>query len=404
MNYRNRRNKLYDSLGNVGKLLLFSGFEINRSADDNYPFSVNRNFFYLTGIDQHDSYLVVDLASRKETLYILDNDEKLSRWIGYFYTHEEAKNISQIEDIQSSNDLTFLKECFKDSNLFLDLEKVKEKGGINYGEYFKNLALEENKNIKFIDVYPSIITLRSYKDEDEITEIKHAISVTNFALQAVMKKLKGFKNEQEAHALFEERIFAYAHATPAFTTICGSGKNGTTLHYHMNNEVIEKDSLILMDLGARTSFYNADITRTYPTSGKFTPLERTIYQIVLDCNKEIINRARPGVSLQVLQEFTVDFLAKRCLEKGLIDNYEEIHDVYFHRISHHLGLDVHDPMPRDSILEVGNVISDEPGLYFSKFGIGVRIEDDLLITENGCVNLSQEIIKEIDDIEKFMNE
>ncbi len=404
MNYKLRRNKLYDALGNKGTLLLFSGFEINRSADDNYPFSVNRNFYYLTGIDQHDSYLVVDLKSRHETLYILDNDEKLSRWIGYFYTHEEARNISQIDNIKSSNNLDFLKECFKTDNLFLDEEKIKEKGGINYGEYFKGIALKENKNIKFNDVYPAIIDLRSKKDKDEIEEIKHAISVTNFALNAVMKKLKSFKNEQEAQALFEERIFASSHATPAFATICGSGKNGTTLHYHMNNEEIEKDSLILMDLGARTNFYNADITRTYPTSGKFTPLERTIYQIVLDCNKEIINRAKPGVSLQALQEFTVDFLAKSCLEKGLIDNYEEIHDVYFHRISHHLGLDVHDPMPRDSILEEGNVISDEPGLYFSKFGIGVRIEDDLLITADGCINLSQEIIKEIDDIEKYMND
>ncbi len=404
MNYKIRRNKLYDLLGNEGILFLCSGFEIKRSADDNYPFSVNRNFYYLTGIDQHDSYLVVDLKTRNEILYVLDNDEKLARWIGYYYTHEEAKKISQIEKIASSNNKDFYKEVFNNKKVFLDLEENELLGGLNYGKFFQKIALELNANIIIKDVYNDIIKLRAKKDDEEIKEIKNAIEITNLALQSVMKNMKLFKNEREVQAHFEERIFSLAHATPAFQTICGNAKNGTTLHYHENNASLEKDSLILLDLGARINYYNADITRTYPISGKFTPMQKKIYQIVLDCNKYIRQIAKPSMSMKKLHEESVEFLANACLKEKLINNYDEIKDVYFHRISHHLGLDVHDPMGRDTILEVGNVISNEPGLYFSSLGIGIRIEDDLLITENGCVCLSDNIIKEIADIEKFMSE
>lgn len=404
MQYKKRRTKLYEQLGRIGKLILFSGFEINRSADDNYPFSVNRNFYYLTGINQHDSYLVVDLRTRRETLYILDNDPKLARWIGNFLTQEEAKKISQVENIASCNRKNFLNHAFDTKLLFLDLEASKTKATFSYGTYFMQMAKELNPSIAYKDVYDEIIKLRAKKDKDEIKATSKAIECTKLALEEVMKKLPSLKEEQEAQALFEERIYALNHATPAFITICGSGVNSTVLHYHENNSPLKEDSVVLMDLGARIDFYNADITRTYPTSGKFSPMARKIYQIVLDCNKKIIELAKPGIALIELQKFTIDFLAKECLKAKLIKNYDEIHDVYFHGVSHHLGLDVHDPMSRKGILQVGNIISDEPGLYFEKLKIGVRIEDDLLITKTGCECLSKDIIKEIDDIEAFMSQ
>lgn len=404
MSYKERRKKLYRELGNEGMLFLCSGFEINRSADDNYPFSVNRNFYYLTGIDQHDSYLVVDLKTGHETLYALDTDELLSRWIGRYYSHEELEKKSGIEDIKSSNDLTFFEDVFKNSKVFLDIENIKEIGGLNYGDYFKKIAFEINSEVIIENAYSHIIKLRAVKDDEEIKAIEKAIDLTNEALKSVMKNMKKFNNEREAQAHFEERIFSLGHGTPAFQTICGSGVNGTILHYHSNNDYIKSNSLVLMDLGARINYYNADITRTYPANGTFTPLQKKIYQIVLDCNKMIAKVAKPGISMQELHEHSVDFLAKACLKENLIKTYDEIKEVYFHRVSHHLGLDVHDPMGRNTILEKGNVISNEPGLYFSKLGIGIRIEDDLLISENGCRCLSENIIKEIDDIEKYMKD
>lgn len=403
MNYALRRQKLYDLLPSRGMLFLCSGFEIHCSADEAYPFVTNRNFYYLTGIDQQDSFLLVDLSTRKEILYILDNDYKLARWIGYYLTHEEAKNISGVNIIKSSSckDEVY-HSVFKNDVVYLDLEKSPYEGGLNYGTHFLNIARTINESIVVENVYDRIISLRAKKDEDEIREIKEAINITRLALEAVMKKLPSLKNEKEAQALFEERIKSIGHSTPAFITIAGSDKNAATLHYHANDCDFKKDSIILMDLGARKNLYNADITRVYPVNGKFNKLQKTIYNIVLNANKEVEKAARAGVSLNELQSLTINVLAKGCLEAKLIKSAEEIHNHYFHRISHHLGLDVHDPMPRDSILEVNNVITNEPGLYFEELNIGVRIEDDLLILEDSCINLSKDIIKEIEDIEKFM--
>lgn len=403
-NYKIRRNKLYDLLGNEGVLFLSSGFEVHRSADEAYPFSVNRNFYYLTGIDQKDSFLFVDLKTREETLFILDNDYKLARWIGYYLTHEQAFEISNINNIKSSSNVDAIyKDVFNNSLIYMDLEKSDYNGGINYGNYFSNIAREINVDVIIKDVYNSILSLRAIKDEYEISLIKNSINITRLALESVMKNLKDLNTENEVQAHFEERIKSIGNATPAFDTIAGSGENAAVLHYHVNNCKIKDGTMILLDLGARANLYNADITRCYPKNGKFSDLQKKIYNIVLKANKEVEKAAKAGISINVLQELTINVLAKSCLEENLIKSFDEIHNYYFHRISHHLGLDVHDPMARDSILEVGNVISNEPGLYFKELGIGVRIEDDLLITSDGCENLSKDIIKEVSDIEEFMS-
>ena len=136
--------------------------------------------------------------------------------------------------------------------------------------------------------------------------------------------------------------------------------------------------------------------------GKFNPLQKTIYNIVLECNKLIVRSIRPGVTIAQLQEITVNFLAKECVKAKLIKEESEISNYYFHNISHHIGLDTHDPSIRSLPLVPGNIISDEPGLYFKELGIGVRIEDDILVTEDGSFNLSGIIIKEVEDIENAM--
>ncbi len=403
MNYKERRNSLYERLENEGILILCSGFEVHRSADECYPFSVNRNFYYLTGIEQKNSFLFVDLKTKKETLLLLDTDVKLARWIGSYLSFEEGKKISFVDEVISNKKLEeYLTKLKEENKVYLDLEKITDLGGIHYGEYFTKLVLDQNPHLEVNDVYPFILALRGKKDDDEIQMIRKAISLTNEALKAVLLALPNLHNEREVQALFEERIMALGKGTPAFDTIAGSGKNSTTLHYHENKMVLNKEDIILLDLGARIDYYNADISRTYPISGTYSPLQRKIYNIVLKANENMMRLAKPGVSMNELQQKTIDFLASECLKEHLIDNYDEIHEVYFHRVSHHLGIDVHDPMGRETILEVGNVISDEPGLYFEKLGIGVRIEDDLLITEDGCENLSKEILKDPDEIEKFM--
>ena len=172
--------------------------------------------------------------------------------------------------------------------------------------------------------------------------------------------------------------------------------------YPNQKDKVEKGNLVLFDVGAAKNYYAADISRTYPESGKFNDLQKKIYQIVLNCNKQTAKFMRPGITLTEANEFAKEFLAAECLEKGLISSKEEIVKYYYHSVSHFLGLDTHDFGDRSDKLVPGNVVTCEPGLYFKHLGIGVRIEDDVLITEEGSEVLSDGILKEVNEIEKML--
>ena len=175
------------------------------------------------------------------------------------------------------------------------------------------------------------------------------------------------------------------------------------LHYETNRDTCEDGTLLLLDLGAKVQGYCADITRTYPVNGVFTPRQRAVYEAVLAANRAVAAAAKPGVTLGGLNEICKQVLAEGCRKLGLIDSAEKIGTYYMHGVSHHLGIDVHDVSARrDEPLQPGAVITDEPGLYIDEWEIGIRIEDDLLITEDGCEVLSADVIREADEIEAFM--
>ena len=175
------------------------------------------------------------------------------------------------------------------------------------------------------------------------------------------------------------------------------------LHYETNQDVCEDGTLLLMDLGAKFNGYCADITRTYPVNGKYTERQRQVYDIVLAANRKVAEVAKPGMTLRELNEITKDVLAEGCIRLGLIEKKEEIGTYYMHGVSHHLGIDTHDCAVNESEgLRAGMVISDEPGLYIDEEEIGIRIEDDLLITEDGCRVLSEAIPREAEEIEALM--
>ena len=177
------------------------------------------------------------------------------------------------------------------------------------------------------------------------------------------------------------------------------------MHHPISQQekIIEEGELVLFDLGYRYNGYSADISRTYPVNGVFSDEQKKIYQAVLTCNKEIINYIKPGLCIKDLQEKAIEILKREAVKAGLVKEDEDIKKYYIHNVSHHLGLDTHDVGGRETILVPGNVITVEPGLYFVEKGIGVRIEDDVLVTENGSECLSKGIKKEISDIEKMLS-
>jgi len=400
----NRKTLINSNLEDKCLIILSSGQTINKSADEDYEFQVNTNFYYLTGIAQANVHLLLekDGDKFKEMLFIDDYDEKYEKWIGHKLTKKEAseicgineKNIEYISNFEKTLNALLKSYCI----VYLDLEKKEHQ---TFGLKMKdNLCV--NSSIIIKDIYTNIIKQRMIKQPCEITALKKAISITNKGIQALMKNAKAGMFEYELEAFFDFAIKTNGNKQHSFKTICASGKNATVLHYSKNNSKIKNNDLILFDLGAKEEGYCADISRTFPANGKFTTLQKTIYQIVLNANKKVEQNAKAGMTISDLQEICIKELTKGCMQAKLINNPEEIKKYYFHNISHSIGLDTHDPALRKEKMPVGMVISNEPGLYFPQHNIGVRIEDDLLITKNKAINLSKDIIKEIDDIEKFM--
>ena len=208
--------------------------------------------------------------------------------------------------------------------------------------------------------------------------------------------------EYQAQADFEYMCRKLGAKKFSFGTIAASGINGCMMHYSTNDSVIEDDSLLLLDLGAKYQNYCSDISRTYPANGTFTQRQKDVYNVVLKANKEVAKTARPGMTLRELNDVAKQVLGEGLIELGLIEDVEDVGQYYMHGVSHSIGIDCHDADFAGQKIQPGWIISDEPGLYIDEEKIGIRIEDDLLITENGCEVLSKDIIKEPDEIEAFM--
>ena len=411
--YQYRRASLLSSMEDESIAIIFSGVGKKCSADENYPFEVNRNFYYLTGITQEGSSLLLIKSGgeEKEYLMILPFDPVKEKWYGKRLTPAEASTISGVRNVLLDSALasrveTLLTGNFSDfpaiSTVYLDLEKEQKIGeGMDIEDYRHSLEVLSPR-LRVEDIYSSIIALRLVKSDNEIAELRSAIEATKIGIASAMAKIRPGVYEYEVANEFHRVINDIsAYQGTAFPTILASGVNTTCLHYATPLCKIENGDMVLMDLGSRNSLYCADVSRTVPANGTFTELQKTIYSIVLGANKAVASFARPGRTIAELQSFTIEYLASECLSHRLINDKEEIKNYYFHGVSHHIGLDTHDPGEKTKPLVPGNVISDEPGLYFRELGIGVRIEDDLLITKNGCEVLTKDIIKEVGDIESF---
>lgn len=253
--------------------------------------------------------------------------------------------------------------------MYLDLE---EKGNINYNSFALTLKEKAKKAFNIKNVYENIVRLRMVKKPCEIKAFKKAIDITNDGILALMKNAKPNIYEYQLEAFFDYTIKDEGNNPVSFKTIAASGINATTLHYSSNNSLINDNDLILFDLGCKYDNYCADISRTFPINGKFSKLQKTIYEIVLKANKQICKIAKANMTIRQLQEICIDILATGCLNASLIKDKKEISKYYFHSVSHSIGLDTHDPFIKDTPLPVNAVISNEPGLYFKEYGIGVK--------------------------------
>ena len=330
--------------------------------------------------------------------------------VGSKYEKAEASEISGVKTVlYMSQFKSFIEGIIQPSRhstdlvetVYLDLEKrdlpLYNTYALEYAKYLQtNFPYVAIKNI-----YPEVIRLRMIKEKCEVEEIKKSIESTKNAIYNIYNHRSLLKNEAHAVAYHDFSLNCENKRT-SFGTIMASGKNACILHYESNNQDIEKDCLMLMDLGSSTNGYASDISRTFPVSGKFTDRQKAIYQVVLDCNKACIDYATAGMSWKELNDYARNFLAEGLVKLNIIENHDDVSKYYYHSIGHSLGLDVHDPNLAALGLLEGMVITIEPGLYVEEESIVVRIEDNILITKGKAINLSECIIKEVSDIEDFM--
>lgn len=410
-----RREKLIDSLPDHSVALIFSGVSKIASEDAYYPFLANRNFFYLTGIEQENSVLMLVKCpgERKEYLFLDEYNELKERWTGKRLSFEEASEMSQIDNVYSNNNFdTMLSLALSKenntygviNNLYLDLsDELKIRNNVST-QLYKNELEQKYPHLKIENVYPLVVELRLIKSEEEINQLVEAINCTGIGINDLLNNLHPGAVEHELADRFEYYGKTHGRKELSFETIIGSGINSTTLHHPIKQQIrqIEMDDVVLFDLGYKHNGYCADISRTYPVSGMFSEKQRQVYEAVLACNNAVIDYIKPGLTIQDLQDYTIAFLKEECLKRKLITNGDEILKYFIHKVSHYLGLDTHDVGDRNRPLVAGNVITVEPGLYFVEDGIGVRIEDDVLVTETGSRCLSKGIKKEVADIERLL--
>lgn len=404
MNYPLRRSRFYEQLEDNSVTILFAGEEVLCSADQYYPFCVNNNFYYLTGIKQKQSVLVVKKKNKviTESLYVLNADSSQAKWIGEYLKFEDVSNTSGIALVKNlsefNNDLAIIVKTQELNTIYLDLEHTRS--DIYKDENFRNIVRKKYLQLSLKNCFMSIARMRSVKDDQEIACIVQAIAYTKMGLEQIRKSLKSGFYEYQLEALFNYNIANNGISNTAFQTIAASGENATVLHYVDNNCIIPENSLMLFDLGTKYQGYSSDISRTYPVGGKFDERQRILYQIVLDGQKLVINAVRPGISTGELNQLLRDYYQNMLMQIGLISQADELDNYYWHGVSHSLGLDTHDVgLFKDEPLVAGNVITVEPGLYVAQLKIGIRIEDNLLVTATGCEVLSKDIAKEIVDLE-----
>ncbi len=397
-----------------------SNDEFPRSGDQSFNFKQNPDFFYLTGIDQEQSILIIFPDSPnslyKEVLFLRQTNEHIAIWEGHKYTKEEAKKVSGIQHIYWLDDFW---------NIFPSLMHYAENVYLNTNENDRYAHTVPYRDIRFIEEirskYPlhkleraAVIMreLRPVKSDLEVAYIKRACQITRDAFIRVLKFVKPNVSEYEIEAEIIHEFIRQRATGHAYPPIIASGRNACILHYNDNNQLCKDSEVILFDFGAEYANYNADLSRSIPVNGRFTKRQKDVYNAVLQVMKEARKMLVAGTIWNEYQEEVGKIMSSELIKLGLLDKHDvakqnpdmPLYKKYFmHGNSHHLGLDVHDVSNRYEPFKPGNILTNEPGIYILEENLGIRLENNILITTNGNIDLMADIPLEAEEIEEIMN-
>ncbi|MBR2132686.1 MAG: aminopeptidase P N-terminal domain-containing protein [Oscillospiraceae bacterium] len=412
--FAGNRRKFLEKLDENSVAFFHSGIAPVKSNDQSmHPFSVNRNFYYLTGIDEQNVWLVLSKTANgtSETLYIAQPDEFLIKWNGAMLTVEQAVERSGIskENVRYMQDMERLVagQIFNGRALsgpptsaYFSFDRLSMNAAPTPAEEMANKLRAKYPALQIKNGAPLVYNLRAIKTPEEVECLRRAGDVTIEALKKMLTTAKPGEYEYQWQADYEHYV-ARQGMRNAFTTIAASGGNAVMLHYHDNNTITKAGDLLLLDLGAEYGYYSADVSRTFPIGGKFSDRQKELYNIVLEAMDLAKDKMRPGVAIKDSQQTVIDFYKKALRSAKLITEDSEVSKYYYHGVSHSLGLDTHDPHDR-TVYEPGMVLTCEPGLYVAEEGIGIRLENDILVTDGAPEDLIGNRLLQIDEIEALM--
>lgn len=415
--YKKRRDRLASKLSKNSLAVVFSADHKTRSNDTEYPFRQNSNFYYLSGFLEDKSCLVFvkTKTAVRTILFVRKKDKTQELWNGKRLGKKEAKKRFLVDEVYEYEDLNaMIKEFAPEANvLHYDFNEQDSKVKL-LKKYAKNTKLYKN-------IATPIGKMRLIKSDSEISLIKKALSITKEAHHRAMRMSSEVKYEYELQAEIEYVFKKNGAYSDAYTSIVACANAANTLHYVSNDKELVDGKLILIDAGCEYEYYASDVTRSIPVSGKFTEAQKELYEMVLGVELAIIDMIKPNVKRSDLQKKSEELLCKGMIELGVLKgDYKKLlknkaHKKYYpHGIGHWMGLDVHDQCPykdekgEEIPLKAGMVMTIEPGLYIDEKdktapkkyrGIGIRIEDDVLVTPEGRENLSLSIAKTIEEIQ-----
>ena len=409
--YSSNRKRLMEKLEEGSMVLLYSGIAPVKSHDqDMCPFSVNRNFYYMTGIDTQNVWLLMTKTGRGvgESLFIDEPDEYTIKWNGKMLTREEASRYSGLAESKvhymqelDSYVVSPLSRLVTGAvNVYFSFDRLSMNAAPTRAEEYARTIREKFPMVQIRNIARDIASLRSVKTPEELDCLRKAGDVTIEALRHMLQSARPGEYEYQWQADYEHYV-ARQGLRHGFETIAASGENAVMLHYSDNNCIAKDGTLLLVDLGAESKYYSADVSRTFPVSGRFTDRQKELFTIVREAMDVAREKMRPGIETKESNQAVIDFYKKALRTAKLINDDSDVRKYYYHGVSHSLGLDTHDPCDR-TVYEPGMVITCEPGLYVAEEGIGIRLENDILVTDGAAEDLIGDRLLNIREIEELM--
>lgn len=404
--YQGNRERLYAMMKPGSLLMLFSGDEIRKTNDEYYPFFADRSFVYFTGLKCRQAVLLAlkdAEGSVAERLYLLPPDAIAERWTGTRIKPQEAESVSGVKDVRFvgalETDFSALANSGNYGAVYLDLYRISPADIDRPAHGWRNVIQQEYPFLRLENANILIRRLRLIKQPCEIEALREAEKITKAGILAMMHASRPGKYEYQYKADFDHALAQFGPDGPGFPSIISAGKNNFCIHYYSYTGQAQDGDMILNDVGAQYDNMITDVSRGWPCNGRFSPRQRLLYECVLATSDYMFSIIRPGMPMEEVDATIRRYNAERLVEAGVLRSVDEIGKLMWHGGSHHIGYDVHDVVERPAVLAPNMVFCVDVGVYHEEWGIGFRLEDNCLVTETGCENLSAGIPRTIADIE-----